>query len=66
MGKRLALTVQDHTLICKVIILGKTKYTVDVVELVTQGEILERQALDASPDVSDRCQDRWLSRRYMP
>jgi hypothetical protein len=29
---------------------------VDVVDLVAQGQILERQALDASPDVSDRSQ----------
>jgi hypothetical protein len=37
----------------KMLILGQTKYTVDVVDLVAQGEILERQALDASPDVSE-------------
>ncbi|OQE33741.1 hypothetical protein PENNAL_c0876G02464, partial [Penicillium nalgiovense] len=53
-GKRLALTAQDHTFICKIFILGKTKYTVDVVDLVAHGETLERQVLDASPDVSDR------------
>jgi hypothetical protein len=48
------------------LILVQTKYTVDVVDLVAQGQILERQALDASPDVSDRSQDSWLSRRNMP
>ncbi|OQE65469.1 hypothetical protein PENNAL_c0205G06386, partial [Penicillium nalgiovense] len=36
-GKRIAPTAQDHTLICKIFILGKTKYTVDAVDLVAQG-----------------------------
>ncbi|KAJ5384215.1 hypothetical protein N7517_002126 [Penicillium concentricum] len=61
-GKRPALTTQNHTLICKIFILGQTKHTVDIVDLFTQAELPKRRVLDIRPDVSDRCQDSWSSR----
>jgi hypothetical protein len=65
-GTRPALAAQHLTLICNIFIFGQTKYTVDVVDLVAQDETLEHQALDTRPDISDLCQDSWMSRRNAP
>lgn len=67
MGMRLALiATQDHAFVYLLLILSQTKHTVDAVDLSTQAETPQRQVLDTSPDISDRCQDSWLSRRNVP
>jgi hypothetical protein len=67
MGQRSALiAAQDHALIRMVFIVGQAEHTVDVVDILTQAEILQRQVLNTGPDISDRCQDSWSSRRNVP
>jgi hypothetical protein len=67
MGQRSALiATQDHAFVCLFLVLSQTKHTVDVVDIFTQAEILQRQVLDTGPDISDRCQDSWSSRRNVP
>jgi hypothetical protein len=49
-----------------VFILGKAKHTVDVVDLLTRPETLERQVLETSQEISGRQQNSWSSRRHLP
>lgn len=53
------MATQDHALVRMVFILGQAKHTVDVVDLVAQGEALERQLSDPCPIlvVDDRISD---------
>jgi hypothetical protein len=64
---RLALiATQDDAFVCLFLVLSQTKHTVKVADLSTQTEPPQRQVLDTRPDISDRCQDSWLSRRNVP
>ena len=55
MGESSALTTtQDHGLVRMIFILSQAEHTVDVVDFLAQGETLERQVLDISPDISCR------------
>jgi hypothetical protein len=67
MGMRSALTAtQDHAFGCLFLVLGQTKYTVNVGDLFTQVETPQCQVLDTRPDSSDRCHGSWLIRRNVP